>query len=377
MKKINIIFLCLLGVFMAVSCEDTTERNPVYTEPTEFVLNTPALIGGCYDLANTAGIKLTWSQPDYGFAAATDYYIQVSMDGTFSDETTVLPTSYNLCNIELSASELAAALCEINEIVEEGDVPDEDVPVWFRLKAQITDAPTTVCYSNSIELDVKYYYAIAEATLPTEMYLIGAFCDWSWDSAASMIAVHSNTDRFWTIRYLAAGAGFKLNSAKTWDGAAGFDGITVNSSVAGEVTADGDGNITVETGGWYIIAIQNVVVGASIEYYLDIYAPDVYVYGAANGGTWENSDAWKFEVIDDPDAEYPFVSPTVLATDGTDDSCLRLCICPDWGIDWWKTEFIFFSNVISYRADGDDQERVGNIAGQVKLNFVTGAATVE
>ena len=84
-------------------------------------------------------------------------------------------------------------------------------------------------------------------------------------------------------------------------------------------------------------------------------------------------------VVDDPDAAFPFVSPTVLATDGDDSSCLRLAIHPDeWsGIDWWRTEFIFFDGVITYRADGGDQERVGNAAGKVYLNFVTGQGKVE
>ncbi|MFI3240048.1 MAG: SusF/SusE family outer membrane protein [Bacteroidales bacterium] len=379
MKKINIILLCLLGVFMVVSCEDMTERDPIYNNPTEFVLNTPALSSGCYDLENTAGIELSWSQPDYGFAAAVDYNLQISLDGTFTDESTFLSTTYNLCKVDLSSEELAAALCEMLEVNTVEDLPEGDIPVWVRVKSVVTEFAESAYYSNSIKLEkVKLYYAVTAATLPTSVYMVGQFCDWEWDASASMVVVNDNLDYFWTVRYLTAGDGFKFNVEKSWDGNQyGYDDVTVVTSAAGEVSADDDGNIVVETSGWYIIAIQNIVNGASVEHNLSIYAPDVYVYGPANGGNWESLDEWKFEVIDDPDAEYPFVSPTVLATDGTDDSCLRLCVCPDWGFDWWRSEFIFFDGVIEYRADGDDQERVGSAAGQVKLNFATGAAIVE
>ncbi len=380
MKKINIILLCILGAFMAVSCDDYSETNPVYTEPVDcFSLNTPKYFLGCYDLANTDGIELSWSQPDYGFTAAVTYSYQISADGKFTDESPVLPTTTTSCKSIMSSNELAVAMCEQLAVVSEADVPATDVAVWVRIKAEIPEAPNSVTYSQPLKLQkIKLFYALPDVVLPTAVYMIGSFNEWNWDNSQAMIQVNGAADRFWTIQYLKAGEGFKFNTAKAWDGGQyGFDGVTVNSSAAGALSADGDGNIVVETSGWYIIAIQNVLDGRDILHNLDIFEPNVYVYGAANGGTWEDSDDWKFEVIDDPNAEYPFVSPALLETAGNDDSCLRLCIHPDWSYDWWKTEFIFFDGKIEYRGNGGDQARVGNAAGKVKLNFVTGKAVVE
>lgn len=214
-------------------------------------------------------------------------------------------------------------------------------------------------------------FTITEA--PKEMYMIGGFCGWDWAQSAEMIPVNgTDATVFWTIRYVNAGEGFKFNTNTAWDGGEfGYDGATVGTCVAGAVTSDG-GNLAVENGGWYIFVIDN----SGVKPVLNVYEPNVYVFGAANGGTWNSTEEWKFQIVGDRDAEWPFVSPTLLATDGSDSSCLRLCVeLP--GYDWWKTEFIFYDGEISYRGDGGDQARVGNAAGKCYLNFVTGKAKVE
>ena len=214
-------------------------------------------------------------------------------------------------------------------------------------------------------------FTIEEA--PAAMYMIGNFCGWSWDNAAEMVPVNSHDGLFWTIRYVKAGAGegFKFNTSNAWDGGEFGYGTEIGECVAGAVSDDG-GNLVIEKGGWYIFVIDNTT-GTPV---LNVYEPNVYVFGPANGGTWGVTDEWKFNVVDDPDAEWPFVSPQVLATDGTDSSCLRLCVVLP-GCEWWQSEFIFYDGEISYRGTGGDQARVGNAAGKVYLNFVTGKAKVE
>ncbi|MBP5622018.1 MAG: SusE domain-containing protein, partial [Thermoguttaceae bacterium] len=39
------------------------------------------------DLKDSETVNFTWSQPDYGFPAAVDYSMQVSMDGNFTVST--------------------------------------------------------------------------------------------------------------------------------------------------------------------------------------------------------------------------------------------------------------------------------------------------
>lgn len=214
-------------------------------------------------------------------------------------------------------------------------------------------------------------FSISEA--PAEMNMIGGFCGWIWDNAPSMIRVNGHPGLYWTIQYVKAGEGFKFNASRAWDGGElGFgSGSQVGETVVEVV--NGGGNFDVTESGWYIFVIDNST-GVPV---LNIYEPNVYVFGSAAGGSWSASDDWKFQIVGDRDAEWPFVSPAVLATDGTEQSCLRLCIQLP-GCDWWQSEFIFYEDGnIEYRADGGDQPRIGNPAGKVYLNFVTGKGKVE
>lgn len=216
-------------------------------------------------------------------------------------------------------------------------------------------------------------FSIAEA--PKTMYMIGQFCGWIWDNAAEMTPVWGNPDKYWTIRYVKGDTdnGFKFNANNDWDGGEwGYGGATIGTNVAGEIV-DAGGNLSVTKSGWYIFVVD-VSSGTPV---LDILEPNVYVFGAAIGNKWSAEESNKFTVIDDPDAEWPFVSPDVTATDGTDSSCLRLCVQLP-GHEWWHTEFVFYSDGnIVYRGTGGDQSRTGNDAGKIYLNFVTNKGKAE
>lgn len=386
MKKFKYIFLGLIGLALGVtSCEETEDENPVYQNPTSFTLNDSPYRNALVELANTETIEITCSQPDYGYTAAAEYAVQVSLDNNwdaangFDEAAQTLGTKSGSCKIAIDANELAVAICSLMGVVDE-TATFEPIPVYLRVKCSLPTVEGSDIVSNPIVLNkVLPYFALPSVELPTAMYMIGNFCNWDWNDAAKMIAVNGNPDLFWVIRYVKAGEGFKFNSAKSWNGSeVGYDQVASWMANAANVSSDG-GNIVVDKSGWYIFAIKTAIEGRDYVYEVQILEPNVYVYGAANGGTWGNDDNWKFDVVDDPDAEWPFVSPTVLPTAGTDDSNLRLCIHPDeWSsIDWWKSEFIFYNGEISYRADGGDQERVSNAAGKVYLNFVTGKAKVE
>ena len=209
-------------------------------------------------------------------------------------------------------------------------------------------------------------FSISEA--PAEMNMIGGFCGWSWDNAPSMIRVNGHPGLYWTIQYVKAGEGFKFNASRAWDGGElGFgSGSQVGETVVEVV--NGGGNFDVTESGWYIFVIDNST-GVPV---LNIYEPNVYVFGSAAGNSWSASDDWKFQIVGDRDAEWPFVSPEVMASNE-----LRLCIQLP-GCEWWQSEFIFYEDGnIEYRADGGDQPRIGNPAGKVYLNFVTGKGKVE
>ena len=209
-----------------------------------------------------------------------------------------------------------------------------------------------------------------------EMYMIGKFCEWSWDNAGTMVKGYSNTaaaGKFWILRYVGAGSGngFKFNNEKAWGGGEiGFSNATLVSNVAGVNFVDDGGNIAVDKAGWYLFGVETSNAGTKVL----LFEPAVYVYGDCAGGKWEDTAEWKFTVPTTADGE--FVSPA-LAADGE----LRLCVHPlladgsQWIGDWWQSEFIFFDGKIAYRETGGDQNRVKLQAGQkVYLNFITGAA---
>ena len=94
MKKISILFACLVAVLTFNSCKEDTE--PQYNNPTKFTLNTPALAAQYYELTEDGTLDLSWSQPDYGYAAPASYKVSVSLLEDFS-ESMELNSEYKLC----------------------------------------------------------------------------------------------------------------------------------------------------------------------------------------------------------------------------------------------------------------------------------------
>ena len=389
MKKFNIILAFVLG-FAAMaftSCQSDEDNNPVFQKPTAFVLNTPKYASGLYDLQNTETLQLTCSQPDYGYAAAAVYTVEVSTQNDFAPETTqVLPTTYTTCKMDINANELAIALCSAYGVIDEATVPAEPIKAYIRLVADLKnvgeDARIT---SNVIELpQVQLYYALPDVELPEKMYMIGDFCGWSWGDAAKMAIENASNNQWWCIRYIGEGKGFKFNYDKEWNGnEVGFAGVVAGEKgTAAGALVDAGGNIGVEKGGWYIIAVTVDIVGRDYVYTVDMFEPKVYIFGATNGGIWNADDAWMFTVPETEDGE--FVSPA-LAAEGE----VRMCIAPKWGGDWWSHEFTLKNDgTIVYRekdniADSWEKDKGAEYSVQgapgkvIKLNFNTGKGKIE
>lgn len=190
------IFASLLAGVVAFglsSCEDDNDSNPVVRQPESFVLNTPAMAGNLYDLANSDSIRLTCSQPDYGYTAAVRYYAQVSLTDEWSNvvvgddgtETEANPPKFveiegysSSVVANYSAEQINSALQQMAGYDEE-TIP-ETIEFYIRLHANLGSGYDT--YSNSVKLTAKPYYAVAAE--PEMWYLIGACVgDGSWGSA--------------------------------------------------------------------------------------------------------------------------------------------------------------------------------------------------
>lgn len=204
MKKINSIFLSILMMlFVAVSCNSPMDENPSLTQPTSFKLNTPATASQYYELAENMSVNLTWSQPDYGFAAAATYNVQVALNEDFTtpladglDSYVELEEDFSSCNADVSGSSIAEAICKLRGIDDVDNYTDEPArKVYFRVRAHVLSyegskdeinnisRPNTNILSNVITLEkVKGYCAVKS---PGYIYLVGDPEGWSGPNAGN------------------------------------------------------------------------------------------------------------------------------------------------------------------------------------------------
>lgn len=384
MKKLNILASLFMGLAFFTACEDQ-DNSPILQEPTSFTLNTPAFVNTVYDLENSTSLELTWSQPDYGFTAATSYTVEVSLTGEWGEgKSTILGGVYNQAKINIDAAELASTLTTLAN-KSEADFPFI-TEVYFRLKASLTQSGKGEVYSNTITLpNVRLYYALPPVNAPNAIYLIGQCNGWDWSKAYQLIDTFDNAEAngndgqskvFWRIVYLPAEGGLKFNSNKSWDGGeVGYAGVTSTDNANAGIKASDDGNIVVTNGGWYLVVARLSVSGRNIVYNIEFNKPNVYLMGSnAPVNDWTINEANLFTVPSDADGD--FVSPAfAYNTDG--DGGVRACVSIE-GCDWWKTEFMVFNGELKYRATGGDQERVNGTKGQVLyINFTKGTGDIK
>lgn len=377
MKK-NLLYIALFaGATLLASCESDRDSNPMLETPTTFTLNQPALAGGTYDLGNATSIVLTCQQPAYGFTAPATYEVQVSLDKAFpKDGIEVLPTTYTTARMDIDANELAVATT--NLMLADGKT-ETDFPlntsIYVRLKSSLRSGVGEV-YSNPIALKVHTTFALPPVQLPEKLYMIGTFCDWNWDNAVSMIPVNSHPELFWRMVYLPEG-GLKLNTQTNWNDVIGYAQATVTDNNEAGVSGDGEGNISISKAGWYLVVVKATIEGRDTKYSISFNRPNVYLFGAAakEGGQWEANDDYLFTVPNSADGD--FVSPSLLATSGVGDDCVRACVKLD-GVEWWQSEFMVFDGKLEYRGIGGDQSRVGSQAGQkLYINFTKGTGAIK
>lgn len=232
MKKLNYIFFSLLALLFVTSCEEPQEENPVLQTPTTFVLNAPVMQSQYIELTPESVLKLTCSQPDYGYAAAAHYYAQVSLTEDFADFKEINENPYTDCgNIELNGEEVAIAMCNLRGIKTKEDYTDEDARViYVRLRAEIKGVESSVITSNVVKFEkVKGYFALK---LPGYIYLVGQPSGWStpdegqaahyanWKLLEAEDAIGSKVYSA-TFQIEAGQAQFRFYTALTgWDGGA-------------------------------------------------------------------------------------------------------------------------------------------------------------
>ena len=376
--------LVVMSLTLMTACSDDNDSNPSIQTPTEFKLNTPALENTPIDLANSSKIILTCSQPNYGYTASVQYTVQVATDENMTDAVELSETS-NSAKVEIDANLLASTLTNIyvQKGKTEADFP-MDVKAYFRLKANIVTSNGNVVegteiLSNVVSLNkIHLLFSLPAVNLPSNVYVVGNFCDWKWDNCFDMVQVYGTDNTFWRLVYI-DDSGIKLNSAAAWNGSeVGYAGITVSGDCKDDIIDNG-GNIASKNPGWYLVIVTTSVVNREIHYDVQFNKPTILLTGpvAGNSDCKEDiAEGWPFTVPTTKDGD--FVSPAFVGSvPGGDGDGVRMYVKVP-GHDWWHSEFVVLSDKIEYRATGADQARVAGSAGQkVYLNFAKGTGEIK
>lgn len=375
--------LVVMSLTLMTACSDDNDSNPSIQTPTEFKLNTPALVNTPIDLANSSKIMLTCSQPNYGYTASVQYTVQVATDENMTDAVELSETS-NSAKVAIDAASLASTLTNIyvQKGKTEADFP-MDVKAYFRLKANIVTSNGNVVegteiLSNVVSLNnIHLLFSLPAVNLPKNVYVTGSFCDWKWENSFDMVQVYGTEDTFWHLVYI-DDSGIKINSAAEWNGSeVGYDKITVDGDCKDDII-DKDGNIASKNPGWYLVIVTTSVVNREIHYTVQFNKPTIWLIGPAAGSDdfAEEAEGWSFTVPTTKDGE--FVSPAFVGSvpAGTDKGVRMYVKIP--GHDWWHSEFVTLDGKIKYRATGGDQDRAtGNVGQQVHLNIAKGTGEIK
>lgn len=177
MKKIAYIFAIGVALLGATSCKQNTE--PKFERALTMELNTPPLANQLFTLTPDGTFDLSWSQPEWGFAAAATYQVEASFEDDFhfyENDTPAnyfaMPSTYTKCAAEVKMEDLAVAICTLRGITDPSQFTEEPArTVYLRVHGYIDGIPESSVYSNVIKLEqVKEYCAIR---VPGKLYLVG------------------------------------------------------------------------------------------------------------------------------------------------------------------------------------------------------------
>ena len=186
------------GLVLLTGCKDDNESNPTITQPSQFVLNEPAIKENV-DLQKSSVLALTWSQPtpynNFNAPVVPTYTVQVSPSGNFNqafdanledntgaDYFEMAETYTSGQNAEISTETLNRSLEELMGW-EQATVPAKQ-QIALRVKSAIRDASFkeyNVIYSNVVNITAIPYYIELKPADPEIWWLIGAdIADGSW-----------------------------------------------------------------------------------------------------------------------------------------------------------------------------------------------------
>lgn len=204
--------LLAVAAMLGTACDSDRDDNPTVSpdnNPSEFVLNTPALADQYIQLSAENKVHLTWSQPQYGYNAIATYQVEVGLvgndgsitwakkdvldnDGNVVEENKnpyYLETTYTTCSAEVSGEEIAEAICKADNFRK----PEQYQEMGFRkiamrIRSVINDAANNYVEGTEVFSQPVYFNHMAAYNAvkdKTCLWVIGNCSGWTEPSAGN------------------------------------------------------------------------------------------------------------------------------------------------------------------------------------------------
>lgn len=211
-------YIAALGISLLVmtACESDLEKITFNADTaTAAALNIDGTAQDLYTLNANAGsetvFNLKWTKPDMGYPASLSNVLQIDLkDKNFSKASMVDAftdaTSYSFVTSNLNSN--------IQTLLKKYEMETQQVSVELRIASVISASADTV-FSNVLTVNVMPYEGGA---IYPEVYIIGSYSGWNFDSAQSLFSFNSDTNYEGIIDFgKKAAEGFKITGVKNWD----------------------------------------------------------------------------------------------------------------------------------------------------------------
>lgn len=172
-KRFSVITLVGLLLLVFNSCEDTSEKFTISSNPTAPILEELNFTRLELDANNTdnPAIAFNWAESDYGQQAAVNYLIQFSSDDAFTEPVTATAvTGINTVTLSVNEVNSAAGNAGLN--------PFEWKTVYVRVASTLGTQNSEMATSNIISLEVYPYFNYVF----NDYFLVGNGVAPGWDN---------------------------------------------------------------------------------------------------------------------------------------------------------------------------------------------------
>lgn len=394
MKKLSIMASLLLGLVAFSACTTDRDDNPKMKTPTTFTLLNPVIGDNVVDLEHSKSITLkAASQPDYGFPAAVQYGVQMSLDNdwTVVEEEGALPKFYTIdgnstsINFDVPAAEIDKGIMLMKGYTDQSEFTAEETTVYLRMFAQLVNDETgNVTYSNAVTVKVNPYYLELKDAAPEIWYITGANFgnggNWSNNADGSnMTPLYVNPTNEYDkkdgtgiieyVGYFAENEEFKIIAP---EGLANWNyGICEGTEEGGYRYREADepsGNIRVTKAGYYKLLLDTKAHSLKMEPYVGTVNKWTEMHLPGNYQGWDFSESSLMSPLttykECHDWEFTLGAP---AADAEGQPCqVKFAAGTDWGNDWGGKLFPYGVR------DGGDNIVVPEGKYRVVFNDITG-----